>query len=139
MFGMLEVHKKTRRPILKMVKSRSRRTLLPLILKNVKRGSYIYSDSWRAYVNALNINGYKHYPVNHRDHFVDPQTGSHTQHIERFWRTIKSEIWRLRANRSEKTLKKYLKFIEWTYWLGKKHKNGIFGRLISDFKKKYRV
>ena len=138
-FGMLEVHKQTRRPVLKLVKTHSRRTLVPIIKKHVKKGSYIYSDSWRAYVNALNPRGFRHFPVNHRQHFVDPVTGSHTQHIERFWKTAKCEIWRARGNRSEKMLKTHLKFIEWTYWLGKRHRNGVFGRIVHDIKRYYKV
>lgn len=138
-FGLLEVHSSHRRPILKMVRSRAQRTLIPIIRKYVKRGSTIYSDSWRAYVRALNGHGYQHYPVNHSENFVDPNTGSHTQHIERAWQTIKGQVWRLRGNRSKKMLRGHLKIIEWTYWLGKRHRAGILGRLINDIKRKYKV
>lgn len=138
-FGMLEVHRQTRRPILKLVKTRARATLIPIIEKHVRCNSNIYSDSWRAYVNALNPRGYRHFPVNHRHHFVDPLTGSHTQHIERFWRTVKEQIWRVRGNRSEKLLKTHLKVIEWTYWLGKRNAKGVFAQMVHDIAKAYKV
>jgi transposase-like protein len=138
-FGLLEVHHSSRRLVLKLVPSRARTTLIPIIKRHVRSGSTIYSDSWRAYVQSLTTERYHHYPVNHKNNFVDPQTGSHTQHIERYWQTIKGQVWRLRGNRTEKILKSHLKFIEWTYWLGKKTKKGIFGRLIHDISQKYRV
>ena len=70
--------------------------------------------------------------VNHSQNYVDPQTGLHTQNIERAWQTYKREVWRMRGNRSEKTLKKQLSFIEWTYWLARTYKHGVLGRLIKD-------
>ena len=88
-FGMLEVKGASRLLVLKMVRDRSRNTLMPLIRKHIRRGSTVYSDCWRAYEPALNVEGYRHLSVNHREHFVDPLTGCHTQHIERAWQTIK--------------------------------------------------
>ncbi|XP_028970911.1 uncharacterized protein LOC105030231 isoform X2 [Esox lucius] len=88
-FGMLEVKHNRRRPILKMVKDRSQETLIPIIRRHVRRGSTILSDCWRAYVRSLNRLGYNHQTVNHTNNFVDPQSGYHTQHIERAWQTIK--------------------------------------------------
>ncbi|KAF3849484.1 hypothetical protein F7725_019203, partial [Dissostichus mawsoni] len=38
------------------------------------------------------------------------------------------------GNRSEKTLKKQLSFIEWTYWLARTYKHGVLGRLIKDIR-----
>ncbi|KAF3858807.1 hypothetical protein F7725_012008 [Dissostichus mawsoni] len=58
----------------------------------------------------------------------------YTQNIERAWQTYKREVWRMRGNRSEKTLKKQLSFIEWTYWLARTYKHGVLGRLIKDIR-----
>ena len=77
-FGMLEVKGARRLPVLKMVRDRSRNTLMPLIRKHIRRGSTVYSDCWRAYHPALNAEGYRHLSVNHREHFVDLLTGCHT-------------------------------------------------------------
>ncbi|KAF3833240.1 hypothetical protein F7725_026905 [Dissostichus mawsoni] len=49
-------------------------------------------------------------------------------------KTYKREVWRMRGNRSEKTLKKQLFFIEWTYWLARTYKHGVLGRLIKDIR-----
>uniref|UniRef100_A0A6P7HFR1 Uncharacterized protein LOC114348143 n=1 Tax=Diabrotica virgifera virgifera TaxID=50390 RepID=A0A6P7HFR1_DIAVI len=36
--------------------------------------------------------GFHHQTVNHSKHFVDPETGTHTNHIERLWREVRSNI-----------------------------------------------
>ncbi|XDV13931.1 hypothetical protein PO909_002229 [Leuciscus waleckii] len=134
-FGMVEIMP-SRKPVLRLVDKRDKTTLLPIIEKHVKRGSIIHSDEWRAY-STLSERGYQHHTVNHSIHFVNPLTGVHTQTIERAWANFKTEVWRLRANRSEKALKKHLIYIEWTYWLGRRHRQGILGKLLHDISQFY--
>ena len=95
-------------------------------------GSTIISDEWRAYRNALTQLGYTHFTVNHSVSYVDAQTGAHTQHIERAWRTVKKNVWRLRGNRTEELLVDHLRVIEWHEWLARKHRKGPLGRIIHD-------
>lgn len=90
-------------------------------------------------MTALTDTGYVHYSVNHSRSFVNADTGAHTQNIERAWSNYKSQIWRLRGNRTEKSLKRHLASIEWTHWLAKSHKNGPLGRLLYDIRKQYKV
>ena len=71
-----------------IVEKRDRDTLFPIIKKEILPGSTIHSDQWAAY-RTLNTIGYTHCMVNHSENFVDPETGAHTQTIERVWRTIK--------------------------------------------------
>lgn len=132
-FGMIEVKRSRRRPILKLVENRSRERLLPIINKYVRPGRKVISDSWRAY-NRLLHNGYIHYQVNHHRHYVHPDTGAHTQHIERAWRTYKEDVYRYRGNLTEKSLKMNLRFIEWNHWLAKDYHKGILGRLFKDIR-----
>lgn len=138
-FGMMEIKGDRRRPILRMVKNRSRATLIPILQRHVRPGSTVVSDCWRAYVRSLNGLGYNHLTVNHSENFVDPTSGCHTQHIERAWQTIKGQVWRLRGNRTKILLKDHLKFIEWTFWLGKENKRGIFAQLVEDIKSVHKV
>ncbi|XP_032682258.1 uncharacterized protein LOC116849325 [Odontomachus brunneus] len=49
------------------------------------------SDSWKAYSGLQNAN-YSHYTVNHKQNFIDPATGAHTQNIERLWRDMRAAI-----------------------------------------------
>lgn len=139
MFGLMGVKDKRRRVVLKLVEKRSRRHLVPLIRQHVKSGSAIISDEWRAYKNVLTNMGYKHYTVNHSKFFVDPQTGSHTQHIERAWKTIKGHVRRLRGNRTESLLEEHLMVLEWSSWLGSRHPDGPLGRIFKDIHKKFPV
>ncbi|XP_033971273.1 uncharacterized protein LOC117470561 [Trematomus bernacchii] len=104
-FGMLGIRGTRRRPILRLVKQRSRRHLIPLVTKYVRQGTTVITDMWRAYITAITESGFVHFSVNHSRSFVNPVTGAHTQNIERAWSTYKSQVWRLRGNRTEKTLK----------------------------------
>ncbi|KAL7870660.1 hypothetical protein SRHO_G00081570 [Serrasalmus rhombeus] len=138
-FGILGVRGQTRRPVLRLVEHRSRRALLPLVRRHVRQGSTIISDEWRAYRGALSDMGYIHLTVNHSRNFVNSHTGAHTQHLERAWSSYKGHVWRLRGNRTESILIEHLKLIEWTYWLGKCHRDGPLGRLLKDIRKLFSV
>jgi len=63
------------------------------------------SDCWRAY-NCLSSEGFQHQRVNHSQNFVDPDSGAHTQHIERLWRDVRGCI--PRFGRSQKHVVGYL-------------------------------
>lgn len=70
---------------------RSAATLLSAIKMNILPGTTIMSDCWKAY-NCLDMEGFQHLTVNHSYNFVDPDTGAHTQNIERIWRKVRSNI-----------------------------------------------
>lgn len=132
---MLEVDGESRRPILKLVKNRSSRTLIHHIRKHVRPSAAILTDEWRAYKDKLSRYGYRQFTVCHQQNFINPHTGAHTQHVERAWQTYKHHIWRLRGNRTTGSLQAHLKMIQWFYWLGVRHSNGVLGRLVHDIKK----
>ena len=75
------------------VRNRKAEVLLPLIKKYILPGSIIYSDCWKAY-DQIDTKIYQHNVVNHSKNFVDPDTGVHTQNIERLWRDIRGTIFR---------------------------------------------
>ena len=66
----------------------SQRTLLQIIKDNIKPGTTIISDYWKAY-DCLNKEGFEHLKVNHSLNFVDPDSGAHTNTIESTWRALK--------------------------------------------------
>ena len=54
----------------------------------IEPGTTVISDNWAAYRN-LESEGFTHRTVNHSIHFVDPDTGAHTNTIESTWRAVK--------------------------------------------------
>ncbi|KAL2095638.1 hypothetical protein ACEWY4_007786 [Coilia grayii] len=136
-FGMLAIKNNRKKPILKIVRHRSANHLMPHIKRYVRCGSTIVSDGWRSY-HHLRDEGYNHLTVNHKECFVDPVTGAHTQNVERLW-VCKSTIWRLRGNRTENLLRDHLNVIEWTYWRGNHHRSGPLAMLLHDIRKQYPV
>ena len=132
---MLEIDGTSRRPILRLVRDRTRKTLIHQIKKHVRPRTSILTDEWRAYKGQLSNYGFEQYSVCHKRNFVDPVSGAHTQHIERAWQKYKLEIWRHRGNRTPESLKIHLKMIEWHNWLGVRHYDGVLGRLFHVGKK----
>lgn len=66
------------------------------LLKTVQI-STIYSDSWKSYqTNRIETEGFHHTKVNHKYNFIDPDTGVHTQTVERIWGSAK---WRNKRHR----------------------------------------
>ena len=72
------------------VPDRSAKTLMEKIEKHVKDGTTIFSDSWCAYKSVeLEKAGFQHFKVSHKYNFVNPDTGTQTQNIERIWGSAK--------------------------------------------------
>ncbi len=86
-FGMVE---RGGRAKAKHVKSAGERVLTPQIKANVKPGTLVYSDEWRAY-NKLDLHGYPHASINHsKSRYVDGNV--HTQNVENLWSNMKRGI-----------------------------------------------
>ena len=79
--------------VLKSVDSaRSRAIVVPVINENCEDGTIFCSDGWKSYVNLsepVNLQDTSIFAVNHTQNYVDPDTGAHTQSIERLWRDYK--------------------------------------------------
>ena len=71
------------------VDRRDAATLLPLIQQHIRPGSVVYSDEWSAYNQLGTVTGCNHQTVNHSVHFVDLNTGAHTQEVESMWSCCK--------------------------------------------------
>ena len=83
-FGMVDTTYVPARGFMTLVKNRSAKSLLPIIQEHVREGSIVYTDCWAAYNNTKSL-GLQHETVNHSLHFVNPDTGVHTQFIESYW------------------------------------------------------
>ncbi|KYM95299.1 hypothetical protein ALC62_14052 [Cyphomyrmex costatus] len=88
-FGALE--RSSKRFFIVPVKNRTAQTLTKIIEERIAPGSIIYSDSWKGYLPLKELD-YVHQTVNHSVHFVDPESGVHTQNIEQLWRDMRSAL-----------------------------------------------
>ncbi len=66
-------------------------TLLPLIRKRVKRGSTVYSDTWRGYT-GIAAKGYIHRLVEHNKEEFSDKRGGHINGLEGFWGYLKRNL-----------------------------------------------
>ena len=81
---------------------------LSLIIKNIKKGSKIYSDSWLGYSLIENNPNYQHFKVNHKYNFISPEHPEvHTQNIENTWNQVKKKL-KEQYGTSERLIKSYL-------------------------------
>ena len=111
-FGMVDTQYSPAIGYMEIVPSRDAATLLPIIARIVRPGSIIHSDQWRAYANIQRDLGFIHRTVNHSRHFVDPQTGVHTQAIESYWNRQKQRFKRMNGCQ-RKNLGSYLTQFMW--------------------------
>ena len=72
------------------VEQRDAETLRGVCERHLKPGTIIYSDEWGAY-NFFKDIGMSHQTVNHSKHYVDPDTGVHTNTIEGTWSAMKHD------------------------------------------------
>ena len=79
----------SKRIVVEPVEKRDAETLIPIIQETVRPGTEIHSDLWGAYAR-LDQFGYRHFSVNHAEHFVDPVTGACTNAIEGHWGVCKT-------------------------------------------------
>jgi len=87
MFG--GICRETKECFIVNVENRKAETLMPIIQRFILPGTIIISDCWRAYKGIQSSGDHMHQTVNHQHNFVDPDTGAHTQGIERMWRSVK--------------------------------------------------
>jgi transposase-like protein len=64
--------------------------LQPLIQKQVRKGSTVYSDTWRGYT-GIAAKGYVHRLVEHKKEYVS-RSGNHINGLEGFWGYLKRKL-----------------------------------------------
>jgi transposase len=86
-FGIL---KRGGRVYTKMIPDASRKTILPIMKAKVEPDSIVFSDALATY-DVLDISGFRHHRINHRDAFaLGP--GRHINGIENFWNQAKRHL-----------------------------------------------
>lgn len=110
-FGIVDTSFSPARGFMKVVESRNKLTLLPIIENICLPGTIIHSDQWAAYREISDL-GFKHDTVNHSENFINPSNGVHTQHIESYWNKQKLKIKAMKGIKKEK-LQSYLDEYMW--------------------------
>jgi len=122
-FGIVDISTRPATGYMQLVDRRNAATLFPIIQQHVHPGTVVQSDEWAAY-SQISSAGYSHSSVNHSLHFVDPITGTHTQHIESYWSRAKAKLKRMHGT-CDDHLPEYLD--EFMYMEGKIRKNSKRG------------
>jgi ISXO2-like transposase domain len=114
-FGAVEKGPNGRRLLLKKAEGKSRRALLPPIANHILPGTTIVSDELAAYkgLERLPNYNYLHFTVNHKQNYVNPKTGRHTNGIESEWQKLKEDIVKRPYGVRRKHLDSYLSKHMW--------------------------
>ena len=108
-------------------------TLLPLIKERIAAGTTIMSDCWKSY-DCLSQEDFEYLTVNHSLHFVDPDTGCHTQNIENLWWQVKRNL----PNTHNKHSQLYLHLAQYMWRLMRDQTDDMFLQFLKDAAKFYK-
>lgn len=115
-----------------VVENGRRKTVLPLILSNVQRGSVVSTDEGPAYKSLAKEGPYEHEAVNHRaDEYV--RGIHHVNGIEGFWGHFKKGIKGTNVGVSRKHMWKYVAEYQYRYNFRDEGTAGLFKRLVLAF------
>lgn len=107
-----------------------KRTLQPVILKNVQRGSIVITDELKSYNSLKKAGPYQHYSVNHSaGEYV--WESIHTNTIEGYWSRLKNSIRGTHVHASRKHLWKYVAEFSFRYNM-RKDPGAMFSCLIAN-------
>ena len=81
---------------IRLVDDRKRTTLDPIITSWITPHSTIHTDQARVYT-YLSQTTYTHHTVCHKENFVDPVTGTHTNNIENVFSNLKAHLKAMRG------------------------------------------
>ena len=86
LFGI--VNKENHQITMQFVRKRDFINIIPIITRHVRPGCTINSDGARIYKTLSTMN-YRHNVVIHKENFVNPDNGSHSNWIENIWGNLK--------------------------------------------------
>ena len=129
-FGMIDLS--MQKCHLQIVENRERNTLFPIILRHVALGTQIHSDEASVYF-TLRQQGYIHKTVKHKDNYVNPIDGTHTNNIENFWYHLKTKFREMHGcNNLPLRLDEYI--YRWNC-----RKEDVFIKILIDISEQYPV
>ena len=107
-FGILKRGGKVYTQIIDDIKGK---TLLSIVCRKITLDSVVYTDTYPAY-NALDVSGFKHFRINHREKFADKQ--NHINGIENFWNQAKRHLRKFNGI-SKANFPLYLRECQWRF------------------------
>jgi len=127
---VLGMHERGGSVVTRIIPDRSGRSVVPHIVKNVRKGAWVATDEAWAFAN-LDDHGFEHETVNHasKEYVRGP---IHTNSIESFWSTLKRGIAGTHIWVSPKHLSSYLKEFEYRHNL-RKQPHLMFDLLLMAF------
>jgi transposase-like protein len=117
-----------RKVFVEPVPDRSASTILDVLSRHILPGSIIHTDMWRGYSGIEQELESLHFTVNHSEHFVDPENGTHTNTIEGTWNGMKLII--VPRNRTAKDMENRLFEFIWR----RKHTNNLWDAMLDALK-----
>ena len=136
LFGPKDPHF-PKRTILFVVKNRRAETLIPLIRKYVKPGTYVFTDHFLAYWDLQN--GYEHFVVVHKKRFAQYHFFRNqvvlkvtTNHIERVWVEMRKDLRGVKKEDVERRLREvpYRLFRLWSIEL-EENEDALIADILS--------
>jgi len=124
---------------LELVPNRRAETLLQVIERRIRPGSTINSDMFASYNGIQNIPvnpPYVHNVVNHKENFVCPLTGTHTNHVENYWKNAKLAFKRMCGVQGT-NLESHLDEFLWREKLDPKTGQESFYRILEVMSQRY--
>lgn len=115
--------------IAKVVPNTQVKSLSPLIIRYVEKGSTLYTDEWN-YGNKVEVL-YNHHNVNHKKGFYG--SGSFTtNHIENFWSVVKRGVIGVYHYWSKKHMQKYIDEFVYRFNIRELTNRDKFDRLLEN-------
>ena len=133
LFGI--INKNDHKAHVEFVEKRDILTIIPIITRHVEPGAVINSDGAKVY-KSLDQMRYVHNTVIHKENFVNPTDGTHTNWIENFWSNLKYKLKLVKGSQKVMTDGHIDEFL---YRYNHTHEGQVFELLLSDIANYYPI
>ena len=109
--------------------------IIPVITRHIRPGCTINTDGAKVYQKVNQMNYIHQYCV-HKDHFINPANGVHSNWIENIWSNLKlklKSLWGSQNKMLDAHLDKYI------YRYNRKNEGAIFNLLLEDIAQFYPI
>ena len=133
LFGI--INKDDHKAYVEFVRKRDFLNIIPLITRHIEPGTTIHSDGAKVY-KALDTMNYTHKTVIHKENYVNPIDGTHTNWIENFWSNLKYKLKLVKGSQKKMTNGHIDEFL---YRYNRIHEGLVFELLLMDIVRYYPI